>query len=106
MRNVLYKQSQHVPGLLAGVQNLTGIITYNCCLLVTWTPPFSLTGVPLFGFNVNLTMPSGEEATTKSLLSSSYSFCPDSTIGEYIVTVAGLNAVGQGMTASTELSKS
>ena len=68
--------------------------------------PFSLSGVPILGFNVNLSLPTGEEVIVRSLSSTSYRRCLESTIGEYIVTVAALNAVGQGMATVTNFRES
>ena len=58
-------------GLLESVSNL--IVTINSTtVLISWSPPFTLEGVPILGYNVTITNTTSGENETMSVEDTMY----------------------------------
>ena len=91
-------------GLLDSVSNLAVTPVNSTTVLISWSPPFTLEGVPILGYNVTITnTTSGENETIPvegdtTMLYYSIDH-PEST---FTVTVVPINAVGAGDDASIQ----
>ena len=91
-------------GLLEAVSNLTVTLINSTTVLISWSPPFTLDGVPILGYNVTITnTTSGENETilvedmsTTLLYSIDH---PDPKNNSITVTVVPINEVGAGQPA-------
>jgi hypothetical protein len=63
-----------------------------CTLLIYWDPPFTLPGVPILGYNINITNTVTNE-TNKTFITETQVHVP---LGYYTVSIAGVNPVGEG----------
>ena len=94
----MYNINLHV-GLLESVSNLTVVSINSTTVLISWSPPFTLEGVPILGYNVTITnTTSGEELETANTTMLNYTFSidhpdPDSN---FTVTVVPINGAGPG----------
>ena len=87
-------------GLLESVSNLTVTSINSTTVLISWSPPFTLEGVPILGYNVTITnTTSGENETMlvedTTLLYSIDHMHPDPE-NNFIATVVPINEVGAG----------
>ena len=82
-------------GLLGAVHSLTVKPINSTTVLISWSPPFTLEGVPILGYNVTITNTTSGENETVSVKDTTllYSIDPGSS---YTVTVVALNMVGGG----------
>ena len=86
-----------IQGRLEPVNILTAVLSNgSCCYQFYWTPPFTLPGVPILGYNINVTnfynstvLQIDVTATTR------WEYCP-MDLGFYIVSIAAVNGVGEG----------
>ena len=90
--------------LLEPVSNLTVVSINSTTVLISWSPPFTLEGVPILGYNVTITnTPSGENETmsvegdTTMLY---YSIDHPDTDNNFTVTVVPINGAGSGQASS------
>ena len=86
--------------MLESVSNLTVTIINSTTVLISWSPPFTLEGIPILGYNVTITNTiSGENETLlvedTTLLYSSDHPDPENNF-EFTVTVLPINEVGAG----------
>ena len=75
---------------------------YNT-LLISWSPPFTLEGVPILGYNVTITnTTSGLELETENTTMLNYTFIIDhpDPDNNFTVTVVSINGAGPGDPAS------
>ena len=92
-------------GLLESVSNLTVMtltLINSTTILISWSPPFTLEGVPILGYNVTITnTTSGENETVlvedTTLL---YSIDHPNPENNFTVTVVPINEVGAGQPAT------
>ena len=82
-------------GLLESVSNLTVTLINSTTVLISWSPPFTLEGVPILGYNVTITnTTSGENeiiwVKDTTLL---YSIDPKNS---FTVIVVPINEAGEG----------
>ena len=89
----------YVPysGLLSAVGDLKCVASTPCCFVCSWTKPYSLPGVHISGFNVNITSQQST-VTNKTTLQ----YCPP-TVGVYIISVSGVNSAGEGVKRDTQI---
>ena len=85
-------------GLLESVGNLTVTLINPTTVLISWSPPFTLEGVPILGYNVTITnITSGKNETIlvedSTLL---YSIDHPDPESNFTVTVVPINEVGAG----------
>ena len=87
----------YFTGLLESVGDLAVSHINSTTVLISWSPPFTLEGVPILGYNVTIT--TSEENDTVQVAGDTtmlyYSIQDDFT-----VTVIAINAVGPGDKAS------
>ena len=71
-------------------------------ILVSWTAPYSLDGVPILGYNVTV---SGVHTGVSTALASSTSIELElgNSCDNFTITVVPLNAVGNGLPAMTTI---
>ena len=51
----LHTKLMHTAGLLESVSHLTVILINSSTVLISWSPPFTLEGIPILGYNVTIT---------------------------------------------------
>ena len=96
----------HIPhaGLLESVSNLTVTPVNSTTVLISWSPPFTLDGVPILGYNVTITNTTSGENETMSVEGDTtilyYSI--DHLKSIFTITVVPINVVGEGDDASIQ----
>ena len=86
-------------GLLESVSNLTVMPVNSTTLLISWSPPFTLEGVPILGYNVTITnTTSGENETIP--VEGDTNMLYYSIENTFTVIVVPINGVGAGDKAS------
>ena len=65
----------------------------HCCLNYTWTQPPTIEGVPVTGYQYNITTVDG--VLTNTITSTFIQYCPQ-VFGDYTVSLAGVNGAGLG----------
>ena len=86
------------------VSNLTVVPINSTTVLISWSPPFTLEGVPILGYNVTFTNTSGENETmsvegdTTMLY---YSIDHPDPDNNFTVTVVPINKLGPGVPATS-----
>ena len=89
-------------GLLESVSNLTVVSINSTTVLISWSPPFTLEGVPILGYNVAITNTTSEENETiletaiTTMLNYTFSIDHHDPDSEFIVTVVPINGAGPG----------
>ena len=71
--------------------NAKGYYYINC----SWSPPFSLDGVPIYGYIINVTNEGDNTQYTTTSNTTSWIYYP-SQFGNYTISVAGNNSAGEG----------
>ena len=97
-----------ILGLLKSVSNLNATIINSTTVLISWSPPFTLEGVPILGYNVTITTSSGKNETMSvegdaNMLYYSIEDHPDSD-SNFTVTVVSVNVLGAGEPATITFS--
>ena len=89
-------------GLLESVSNLAVTPVNSTTVLISWSPPFTLEGVPILGYNVTITNTTSGENETLSVKGDTnmlyYSI--DHLKSTFTITVVPINMVGAGDKAS------
>ena len=82
----------HFTGLLSSIE-LNVIKKDPCTIEVYWNPPFTLKGVPILGYNVNIT-----NINTRELLPSftNYTSIQVPLGNDYDISIAAVNGAGEG----------
>ena len=92
-------------GLLESVSNLTVVPINSTTVLISWSPPFTLEGVPILGYNVTITNTTSGENETMSVEGDTtmlyYSI--DHPDNNFTVTVVPINGAGPGEDALESL---
>ena len=87
-------------GLLESVNNLDVIAINSTTVLISWSPPFTLEGVPILGYNVTITNTTSGENETMSVEGDTtmlyYSIDHPDPDNKFTVTVVSINNVGAG----------
>ena len=84
-----------LSGKLSKIKNLTCIRQGHCCINCSWSSPFSLDGVPIYGYIINVTNEGDNTQYTTTSNTTSWINCP-SQFGNYIISIAGNNSAGKG----------
>jgi hypothetical protein len=89
-----------IQGPLASVGDLHSTINdTNCINTLHWTPPYSLHGVPILGYNVSI-----GDTNTVTVNDTSYQFIPSLLNGTHQIQVSPINGAGEGNTSSITIS--
>ena len=89
-------------GLLESVSNLTVTLINSTTVLISWSPPFTLEGVPILGYNVTITNTTSGENETMLVEDTTllYSIDHPDPENNFTVTVVPINEVGAGQPAT------
>ena len=90
----------HAIGPLESVSNLTVVSINSTNVLISWSPPFTLEGVPILGYNVTITNTTSGENETMSVEEDTtmlyYSIDHPDPDNNFTVTVVPINGAGPG----------
>ena len=81
---------QGVPGL---VDNLR-LSNDSCCYKLSWTSPFTLPGIPILNYKLNVTS-NGVMINQTNVSMTRWTYCPQET-GTHRISIAAVNEVGEG----------
>ena len=96
----LFTQSFHT-GILSGVGNLTNSEVDHCTLHFTWTAPYTLQGVPINYYTINITRHSDGAVLRSDTTNTTEYLYTVSSLGETLeVVVAAVNGAGTGNASS------
>ena len=98
----MYDSSFSLSGKLSEVGNLTCTRQDYSCIKCFWSPPFSLDGVPIYGYIINVTNEEDNTQYTTVSNTTSWIYCP-SQFGTYTISVAGNNSAGEGKISATSI---
>ena len=88
-------------GLLSGVGNLTSNEVDHCTLHFTWTAPYTLQGVPINYYTINITRHSDGAVLRSDTTNTTEYLYTVSSLGETLeVVVAAVNGAGTGNVSS------
>ena len=99
---ILCYSNNYVPhaGLLEQVTNLVVVSINSTTVLISWSPPFTLEGVPILGYNVTVTNTTSGENETMSVEGDTtmlyYSIDHPDPDNTFTVTVVPINGAGPG----------
>ena len=108
MKAKVIKSSIHT-GLLESVSNIgvnrinfTHANVNSTAVLISWSPPFTLKGVPILGYNVTITNTTSGENETMLVEDTTllYSIDHPDSENNFTVTVVPINEVGAGQPAT------
>ena len=96
---------EHDTGVLSPVGNLTSTEVDHCTLRLTWTAPYTLQGVPINYYTINITRHSdGAVLRTDTTNTTEYLYSV-SSLGETLeIEVAAVNDAGTGNKSSITVS--
>ena len=87
-------------GLLDSVSDLTVVPINSTTVLISWSPPFTLEGVPILGYNVTITNTTSGENETMSVEGDTtmlyYSIDHPDPDNNFTITVVPINGAGPG----------
>ena len=89
-------------GLLESVSNLTAAFIDSSTILISWSPPFALEGVPILGYNVTITNTTSGENITISVdyyATMLYYSLAYTDSDNFAITVVPINELGTGESA-------
>ena len=90
-----------VSGLLSVVGNLTSTEVDHCTLHFTWTAPYTLQGVPINYYTINITRHSDGAVMRSDTTNTTEYLYSVSSLGETLeVVVAAVNGAGTGNATS------
>ena len=94
-----------IQGRLGAPNYLTAVQSNDsCCYHFNWSPPFTLPGVPILGYNINVTnKTNGVVLHTKTVTATECEYCPEE-FGDHIINAAAVNGVGEGEVDTLNLS--
>ena len=85
-----------IQGRLEAPNNLTAVQSNDsCCYHFKWSPPFTLSGVPILGYNINVTNKNGAVLQINVSNTTQWEYCPEE-FGDHDISVAAVNSVGEG----------
>ena len=91
-------------GVLESVENIEMILFNSTTVLISWSPPFTLEGVPIRGYNVTITN-SENESISKWVDTGQLLYTPTHLEDIFTITVVPFNEVGAGQPLNTCESK-
>ena len=74
----------------------------SCCYYFNWLPPLTLPGVPILGYNINVTNNDGAILSNDTGTATKWEYCPKE-FGDNNVSVAAVNTVGEGHIDTVEV---
>ena len=90
----------HAIGPLESVSNLAVVSINSTTVLISWSPPFTLEGVPILGYNVTITNTTSGENKRMSVEGDTtmlyYSIDHPDPDNKFTVTVVPINGAGPG----------
>ena len=91
-------------GLLESVRNLTVTPVNSISVLISWSPPFTLEGVPILGYNITITNNASGKNKTMLVEDTTLLYSIDHSDSEnnFTVTVVPINEVGAGQPAALQ----
>ena len=100
---MLYTHLQYpviFTGPLEAVIDVTVVFVNSTTALISWSPPFTLEGVPILGYNVTITNTASGENETMSVEGDTtmlyYSIDHPDPDNNFTVTVVPINGAGPG----------
>ena len=93
-------QSFSLSGKLSEVGDLKCTRQGHCCINCSWSPPFSLDGVPIYGYIINVTNEGDNTQYTTTSNTTSWIYCLNQ-FGTYTISIAGNNSAGEGEISTT-----
>ena len=95
-------KSSICTGLLESVSNIDVNRVNSTTVLISWSPPFTLEGVPILGYNVTITNTTSGENETMLVEDTTllYSIDHPDSENNFAVTVIPINEVGAGQPAT------
>ena len=85
-----------IQGRLEAPKSLTAVQSNDsCCYHFNWSPPFTLPGVPILGYNINITNNNGVVLQVNVNNTTQWEYCPQG-FGNNNVNIAAVNSVGEG----------
>ena len=98
-------QFTHCIGVLSPVGNLTSTEVDHCTLRLTWTAPYTLQGVPINYYTINITRHSdGAVLRTDSTNTTEYLYSVSSQGETLEIEVTAVNDAGTGNNSSITVS--
>ena len=93
-----------IQGRLEAPNSLTAAQSNDsCCYHFNWSPPFTLPGVPILRYNINVTNNyDGAILLNVTVIDTEWKYCPKE-FGDHNFSVAALNYVGEGDVAPIKL---
>ena len=80
--------------------NLTAVQSNDSsCYHFNWSPPFTLPGIPILGYNINITNNNGVVLQVNISNTTQWEYCPEE-FGNNNVNIAAVNSVGEGAAAN------
>ena len=103
----VFTQSFHtLSGPLSGVGNLTSSEVDHCTLHFTWTAPYTLQGVPINYYTINITRHSDGAVLRSDTTNTTEYLYTVSSLGETLeVVVAAVNGAGRGNVSNSVVKK-
>ena len=93
--------------MVNGVVQHGSVPLYSTTVLISWSPPFTLEGVPILGYNVTITNTTSGENETMSVEGDTtmlyYSIDHPDPDNNFTVTVVPINGAGPGEDAMTNI---
>ena len=97
-----------IQGRLEAPYGLTAVQSNDSCFYhFNWFPPFTLPGVPILGYNINVTNENNNNGANVlqinvSNTTTEWEYCPKK-FDDHIVGVAAVNKVGEGQISTVEI---
>ena len=97
-----------IQGRLEAPYGLTAVQSNDsCCYRFNWFPPFTLPGVPILGYNINVTNENNNNGANVlqinvSNTTTEWEYC-SKKFDNHIVGVAAVNKVGEGQISTVEI---
>ena len=98
-----------IQGRLEAPYGLTAVQSNgsSCCYRFNWFPPFTLPGVPILGYNINVTNKNNNNGANVlqinvSNTTTEWEYCPKK-FDNHTVGVAAVNKVGEGQISTVEI---
>ena len=93
-----------IQGRLEAPNGFTAVQSNDsCCYHFNWSPPFTLPGVPILGYNINITNNKGNVLQINFTNTTRWEYCPEVFVN-HIISVAAVNGVGEGEVDTLNLS--
>ena len=89
------KLNLYLLGYLSAIEPNT-TFSNICRLKLYWNPPFTLPGVPILGYSINVTNANTNVSKHFDVANTSTSFTLPLDGSDYIISIAGMNQVGEG----------